>query len=88
METPEDDFTNRTAQGEVELEVGLGNDKIEDDFFGKYKEERLREETYTQVLRTPIQRNILSISTCVAHTICSKSTNTIANVHMRKTMYT
>ena len=87
METPKDDFTTRTAQEGVEIEVALGDNQIEDDYFGKYKEERLTEETYTHVLQTPIQRNVLSISACVAHTICSKSTNTIANVNMRMAMY-
>ena len=82
MKTPEDDFTSHTAQGEVEIEVGFGDDKMEYD----YNEEILTEKTYTQVLQTQIKSNFLSISTYVAHTISCKLTNTIANVYMKMPM--
>ena len=60
METSEDDFTNRPAQGEVEIEVGFGDDEIKDDYFGKYHEEGLiTEKTYTQVLQAPIKSNFM-----------------------------
>ena len=81
--TTEDDyFASHTAQGEVDLEVALGDDKIEDDFYGKYKEERLTEEAYTQAVQTPTKSNILSISTYVAQIICFKSSLTFANMHI------
>ena len=55
MKTPEDDFTSRTAHGEVEIEVGFGDDKMEYD----YNEEILTEKTYTQVLQTQMKSNIM-----------------------------
>ena len=81
METPQDDFTNRTAQGEAEIEVALGDDEIKD----KYQEEGLiTEKTYTQVLQAPIKSNFMSTSTYVVHVICSKSSH--ENVYMRIAM--